>query len=309
LPLLGSWFAMTLSALLATEAGPGVDRAGPDVDRAAPQPAPPPHRSLLDPLGAQPVALPEVDLKDANDGSGDLLYQGNGFSARVAPDGSVAFKDKNLTGSSPIPWFPMKARMPVPSLQSSVVSLLQGRRPPKPPPSELDVGLPPPETKQVNPDVSRYRPDPRENCRECTFNSLAVPVQGLTRFDAADQLEQFSGKDPHRYQKAQFLAATSERRIRMAARLHASNISRASDELPGRLEAIACDARLTYRERRAIITALSAEMDTNTPEGASARKSITAFLTRFDGGSVVCPAVTTGAPPSIRFQPSTSIPR
>lgn len=307
--MLGSWFAMTLSALLATEAGPGVDRAGPDVDRAAPQPAQPPPRSLLDPVGPQPVALPEVDLKDANDGSGDLLYQGNGFSARVAPDGSVTFKDKNLTGSTPIPWFPMKARMPVPSLQSSLVSLLQGRKPPKQPPLEEEVGLPPPVTKQVIPDVSRYRPDPREDCRECSFNSLAVPIQGLTRFDTADQLERLSGKDPHRYQKAQFLAATSERRVRMAARMHATNISRASDDLPGRLEAIACDARLTYRERRAIIAALSAEMDTTTPEGASARKSIATFLTRFDGGGVGCPAVTTGAPPSIRFQPSTSVPR
>jgi hypothetical protein len=182
--------------------------------------------------------------------------------------------------------------MGVPSLQSSVVSLLKGRRPPKPPPSELDVGLPPPETKQVNPDVSRYRPDPRENCRECTFNSLAVPVNGLARFDLADQLERFSGKDPFRYQKAVFLAATHEQRVQMAARTHARAIRQATAELPARLQGIACDGRLTYRERRAIMTALAAEMDTTSPDGAAAQRSIRSFLAHFDAGEVTCTAKT-----------------
>ena len=274
------WLAFVLPALLVADAG--ADVAEPPEAARAP--------SLLDPIGPHRVAQPEVDLQDAKDGSGDLLYQGNGFSARVARDGSVTFSDKNVTGLSPIPWFPMKARMPVPSLQSSLVSLLQGRKPPKPPPSELDVGLPPPETKQVNPDVSRYRPDPRENCRECSFNSLAVPIQGLARGDITDQIERISGKDPHRYQKAVFLAATYERRVGMAARTHAANIRRASDELPGRLQAIACDDRLTHRERRAIIAALAAEMDRATPEGRSAVTSINGFLTRFDAGGVTCTA-------------------
>ena len=228
------------------------------------------------------------DLKEAKDGSGDRLYQGNGFSARVATDGSVSFSEKNVTGLSAIPFWPMDARMDVPSLQSSVVGLLKGRRPPKPPPSELDVGLPPPETRQVNPDVSRYRPDPRENCRECAFNSLAVPANGLARFDLADQLERFSGKDPFRYQKAVFMATTHEQRVQMAARTHARMIRQASAELPARLQAIACDGRLTIRERRAIIAALAAEMDTTTPDGATAQKSIRTFLASFDAGEVSC---------------------
>ena len=154
-------------------------QAGADLDRAPPPPAP----SLLAPIGPHRVAQPDIDLKDAKDGSGDLLYQGNGFSARVAPDGTVTFSDKNVTGLSPVPWFPMKARMPVPSLQSSLVSLLQGKKPPKQPPLEEEVGLAPPVTKQVIPDVSRYRPDPRENCREGNFGSLAIPIEGLGRFD------------------------------------------------------------------------------------------------------------------------------
>ena len=276
--MIASWFAIALPALFAADAG---------ADFTAPPPvsAPP----LIAPVGPPRAAQTErIDLKDAKDGSGDLLYQGNGFSARIAPDGSVTFSDKNLSGLNPIAWAPMKTRMPVPSLQSSLTRFLQGRKPPAPPPSELDEGLPPPETTQVNPEVSRYRPDPREGCRECTFNSLAVPVQGVARFDVADQLERFSGKDPHRYQKAVFLAATHEQRVQMAVRTHARNIRRESVALPGRLQAIACDDRLTHEERRSIIAALAAEMDAGTPEGASSRKTINAFLGRLDGGEVSC---------------------
>jgi len=275
--MIGSWFAVVLQAALAAQAGT-------DLDRAQPPPAP----SLLAPIGPHPVARPDIDLKDAKDGSGDLLYQGTGFSARVARDGTVTFSDKNVTGLSPVPWFPMKTRMPVPSLQSSLVSLLKGKKPPKPPPSELDVGLAPPETKQLIPDVSRYRPDPREDCRECSFNSLAIPIQGFARADVTDQLERLSGQDPQRYQKAVFLAATYDRRVQMAARAHAADVRRASDELPGHLQAIACDERLTHKERRAIIAALGREMDGTTAEGQSAARSITAFLARFDAGRVSC---------------------
>jgi len=278
--LIASWLAFVLPALLAADAGTDVDRA----PQAAPAAAP----SLLSPIGPHRVAQSEVQLKEAKDGSGDLLYQGNGFSARVAPDGSVTFSDKPITGASPIPWFPMKTRMPVPSLQSSLVSLLKGHKPPKQPPLEVDVGLPPPVTKQVIPDVSQYRPDPREDCRECSFNSLAIPIQGLARADVNDLVEHFSGKDPYRYQKAAFLAATYERRVNMAARMHAANVRRASDELPGRLQAIACDDRLTRRERRAIMAALAAEMDRTTPEGRAAATSINGFIGQFDAGGVTC---------------------
>jgi len=294
---MGSWFAIVLSALFAADADADVDRAGTAAPAAAPPPAtdslPARPPSLLSPIGPhriRPEGQEEVNLKDAKDGTGDLLYQGNGFSARIAPDGSVTFSDKNLSGLSPIPWFPMKVRMPVPSLQSSLVSVLKGRKPPAPPPSELDEGLSPPETKQVNPDSSRYLVDPRENCRECAFNSLAVPGQGLGRFDVNDQLDRLSGKDPHRYQKAVFLAATYDRRVQMAVKAHAGNIRRASAETPARLQGIACDERLTYRERRAILAALATEMDTTTPAGAFAAASTRAFLGRFDAGEIACAA-------------------
>ena len=269
-----------LAGLLAAEAGGDT--------QAVPQ-APP----LIQPPAPQRVAEPQrIDLKDAKDGTGDLVYETSGFTARIAPDGSVAFKDKRVSGLSQFPWFPMRdAPMAVPSLQASVKNLLKGRGPPAPPPSALDQGLAPPETRQVIPEVSRYLVDTRDSCRSnyCTnFMDLPLPVQFLGRFDVSDELTRFSGQDPARFQKATFLAATRDRRVQMTTRTHAANIQRAAAELPIQLQIIACDTRLTYRERRAILVALAREMDPNTPEGATAAATITTFVAGFDAGTVTC---------------------
>ena len=68
-----------LAGLLAAEAG---------ADTQAPAQAPP----LIQPPAPQRVGEPQrIELKDAKDGTGDLLYETSGFTARIAPDGSVAF--------------------------------------------------------------------------------------------------------------------------------------------------------------------------------------------------------------------------
>jgi len=282
--LIATWFAAVLPVLLAADAA---GQAAP-VAPAAPTTSPP----LIEPVPrrtADTERTERIELKDAKDGTGDLVYEGRGFNARVAPDGSVRFTDKRTTGKSPIPWWPMKTMMPVPSLQSSLTNLLKGKAPPPQGPTEEDVGLAPPVTKQLIPEVSRYRPDAREGCRECAaFNELAVPIQGFGRFDLTDELVLFSKQDPYRQQKAFFLASTRDRRIEMAVRTHAVNIRRANNELPGQLQGIACSDQLTYKERRAILVALGREMDTTTPEGASASKMIAGYVAQFDAGEVAC---------------------
>jgi len=282
--LIATWFAAVLPVLLAADAA---GQAAP-VAPAAPTTSPP----LIEPVPrrtADTERTERIELKDAKDGTGDLVYEGHGFNARVAPDGSVRFTDKRMTGKSPIPWWPMKTMMPVPSLQSSLTNLLKGKAPPPQGPTEEDVGLAPPVTKQLIPEVSRYRPDAREGCRECAaFNELAVPIQGFGRFDLTDELVLFSKQDPYRQQKAFFLASTRDRRIEMAVRTHAVNIRRANNELPGQLQGIACSDQLTYKERRAILVALGREMDTTTPEGASASKMIAGYVAQFDAGEVAC---------------------
>jgi hypothetical protein len=274
--------AAALPALLAADG----DAAG-----AAPNAIPP---AAFAPAPRPAGETQRIQLKDANDGSGDLIYQGTGFTARVARDGSVRFDDKGISDGTPLGFLPMRVAMPVPSLQSSVTALLQGHHPPPAPPSELDQGEAPPETKQLIPEVSRYDVDAREGCRICStgFFELAVPVNWFGRFDLTDELTRFSGQDPNRTQKAVFLVATREDRIKMASRSHAADIRRANTELPGRLQVIACTDALTYQERRATLVALAAEMDTATSEGASAAKAIDAFVARFDSGEVACGAPT-----------------
>jgi len=270
--------AVALPVLLAADASGAPqqdDRSSPPL--LAPQPR-----------QAGPEGTRRIDLKDAKDGSGDLVYEETTFTARIAPDGSVSFKDRRVSNPSLVPFVPMRTQFAVPSLQSSLKGLLKGKAPPAPGPSELDQGLAPPETKQVIPDVSRYRPDTREGNR-LDQNYMGIPViGGVGGFDAADELTRFSGKDPNRFQKANFLAATHDRRIAMAVRMHAVYIRQAVAELPGRLQSIACDDRLSYRERRAILVALANEMDTNVPEGAQAATDINAFVGRFDAGRVAC---------------------
>ena len=272
---LGLWFAAALPILAA------------DTGADVPPPAPPPAPALIpQPAPRFSDRVQEINLKEAKDGTGDLLYETPAFSARVAPDGTVAFTEKRVPGLSIVPFVPSGAPLAVPSLQSSLVSLLKGRKPPPPP--RIDDSLPPPETTQLIPDVSRYRADPREDCEKCQEPYTPALFGAFGRGDVSDELERFSGKDPNRYQKAVFLAATYDRRIDMAAKAHARNVRRADAELPGRLVAIACDTRLTYRERRAVLVALRGEMDTTTPAGANAATAIVDFLKLYDAGTVVC---------------------
>ena len=83
--------------------------------------------------GATTRAGHEIVLRPAEDGSGDLLYDGRGFRARVAPDGGVKFDDKKVTGLTPLPWLPEPVRYGVPSLQSTLRNALQGKPPPPAP--------------------------------------------------------------------------------------------------------------------------------------------------------------------------------
>jgi hypothetical protein len=251
--------------------------------------APKPGPRLLAPLPApRPPTDDEIVLRPAGDGSNDLVYEGKGIRARVAPDGSVRFDDKRVTGLSAVPWLPMRVQFGVPSLQASLNMFLRGK--PPPPPQERDDRGPPPETRQLIPDVSRYRPDPREDCRTCKFDGRLMVINATGRFDVTDELSRMNGNDPRRLEKANFLGATREARSKMAAKAHADNIRRAASELPARLQAIACDAQLSRPDRQAILGALRDEMNTSA-EGRDAAARISDFMARFnrpDAGVVDC---------------------
>jgi hypothetical protein len=203
-------------------------------------------------------------------------------------DGSVTFSDRRASDMSFLPpWLPAPVDNGVPSLQSTVTSLLRRKKVPQP------RKVPPPDDSfLIIPNVTPYRPDPREACRECNDIHFAPTLAGATgRFDLADELTRFAGRDPNRLEKARFLGATRELRIRMAVAAHAFWIRRATAELPARLEVIACGGDRSPAERRAILEALRAEMD-GSPEGRAAAARIAAFIeARFSSNAApVCPA-------------------
>ncbi len=228
-------------------------------------------------LGVPRSPIPEnYPLREAGDGSGDLLYETQAFSARVARDGSVTFKDRRISLRGVLdPWIPKAGPRNVPSLQETILGLARNRKVPR-----VDADARTDDSYLLIPNLSPYRPDPREGCRACTAAPLALLPLNLTgRFDLTDELMRFSGQDPYRYAKATFLAATRELRIEKAASSHAANLRRAVAELPSLLEQIACTTSLTRRERRGIIEKLRDELDRESPEAHTAARQIEGFLT------------------------------
>jgi hypothetical protein len=236
----------------------------------------------------------DYDLQPVKDGTGDLAYDGTGFTARVARDGAVTFRDKHLTVSLAL--LPHLGRGAVPSGVPSLESILRGhgtkRAAPPPVSAEEQAALY--GSRLPIPTVTPYRPDPREVCQypqPCFFNATLLPLSVKGGFDLTDELMRLGGQDAYRYAKAQFLAGTREMRIRMAARAHADDVRNSVTGLSDQLDAIACDGRRIVNERRAIIEALGAELDSSKPEGRAAQAEITRFLARFGqpNGASPCP--------------------
>jgi hypothetical protein len=234
--------------------------------------------SIENPWGGPSQASADYELRRTKDGTGDLLYDTTGFSARVTA--SLAL-------------LPLFGGHAVPSGVPSLESILRGhgtkRTAPRPVSAEEQASLY--GSRLPIPTVTPYRPDPREVCQypqPCFFNASVLVLSIKGGFDLTDELMRLGGQDPYRYAKARFLAGSRELRIRMAARAHADDLRRSATGLSEQLGTIACDGRLTVDERRAIIEALGAELDTSTPEGQAAEAEIARFLVRFhqpDGGS------------------------
>jgi len=243
------------------------------------------------PDGVAPRVPDDYQLQRATDGSGDLVYEAPGFSARVAHDGTVRFRDRHVSALKLIPIVPGAPPAGVPTLEGTLRGLgkKRGARPPGPPPDPT-----PDETRDPATTFSRFHPDPREACqypRPCFFDASVLLVGARGKLDVTDELMRMAGQDPYRYEKARFLTATREMRVRLAARAHAEDVARSGEELKHRLQTIACDDQLRPSERRAIVDALRAELDTGTPEGRAQADEIRRFLGVLDhqDGGVRCP--------------------
>jgi hypothetical protein len=243
--------------------------------------APADRPSLLSPVigGRQVEAKPRYDLKPAKQGGYE--YEDTRFSAHIAPDGRVSFKDQGVgKGWRWVPFLPEPLPPGTETLESAVGALFGRRRPtPAPPPPPR---LPPPNKSPT--DAAKAPLDRREDeARRITGKVL--PIAASDTLDVTDAYYRLLGEDPYRYEKARFLAATSELRLAMAARAQAADLRRALPEIPKRLAAIWADRSQPPAARRRLICGLWAELRQDDAARAGAAAVIEFVRERLPAGS------------------------
>jgi hypothetical protein len=242
--------------------------AGPNPDGGSPLLTPP----SLTPLGTveppyDPVVESGYDLRISGQG---YLYQGLNFDAQISPDGSVSFRDKHgSVGFAPFSWITIPASRREPQLLERTPSEPSIRRSPWLPPSER--ARPPLRT-----------PEQREICPRDSSCWTPIPmtgsiVAGSVGFDVTEDFMRSLGGHPYAREKAGFLSATFEFRLKLAVDARKQLMKETLDFFPERLQALWADARYSPRERRRIIYELWAQTDT-TRAGAQAAEMIDLFV-------------------------------
>lgn len=199
-----------------------------------------------------------------------FYYEDNKFEARVAPDGTVTFKAKRGSAAFARPWQANTARPQAPLADRTARDPSFARRAP---------WLSTPSTTPVSP----REQEPLEVCppwSSCYAGPLQQNVVGVSgSFDLTDEIMRALGKDPLARDKARFLSATFEFRMKLAIEARKQEMLQALDSFPRRLEDLWADTRYSPRERRRILYELWIQMD-NTPDGARAGKMIDLFIRR-----------------------------
>ena len=200
------------------------------------------------------------------------VYESPRFEARVARDGVVSFKDKHISTAFSLPFlgFLDRASRPRgPTLESALRDYFDKRRRPAPEP----VPEPPPLPRRI--EQSEICP-PGSSCH---WQSLPVAINVHGSFDLTDEIMRGLGQDPYAPEKARFLSSTFEFRIKLAIEARKTDLKRAFERLPSRLDELWGDDRYSPRERRRILYELWYETD-RTPEGERAATIIRNFIRR-----------------------------
>jgi hypothetical protein len=232
----------------------------------------------VNPDGGIPLWAPRLKPVDSVEGSYALHKWGEGyfyedarFEARVAPDGTVGFKDKRGSATFiPLSWAVKGTdKRPAPLPERSAKDPAAGRRAPwLPPPEQTRTPSRMPPKEELCPPGSR-----------CWFPPSATVIGVEGTFDLTEELMRTLGKDPHALEKAHFLSATFEFRIQMAIAVRKRQMKQALENFPRYLDELWADTRYSPRERRRILCELWYETD-RTPDGARAAQMIDAFVTK-----------------------------
>jgi hypothetical protein len=236
-----------LLLLAAADAAPPADQ--PSAGRPSPPPFLPSVRNSL--AQPEPRAYP---LRRSGEG---YEYSDSRFTARVAPDGAVTFSDKRLpTKLHLIPLFPRAHPPGTPTLESSLRDVLGRRRAPVPPPELVPPPVDPEPTRVYTP-ISRRDPE-RENP---TYPDTPIWIWMISgRFDLTDEYYRAMGNDPYRHEKARFLAATFDFRLRLAVQHQIATLRRALHAFPDTLQQLWDDRTRPAVERKRLLCALWSEL-------------------------------------------------
>ncbi len=200
------------------------------------------------------------------------LYQGPRFDARIAPDGAVSFKDKQVSTSFvPFAWIVIPRVQRKPELLERSAGEASVQQSPWIPPFER--AHPP-----------RRTPEHGDLCPPGSSCGTPIPMNGsliavTESFDLTDEFMRGLGQDPYAREKARFLSATFEFRMKLALDASKQSMKDTLDFFPQRLEALWADTRYSPRERRHIIYQLWSQAD-STPEGQRAAEMIDLFIKR-----------------------------
>ena len=203
-----------------------------------------------------------------------FVYQSPRFEARVARDGLVSFKDKHLSAALSLPFLGFLergSRPRGPTLESTLRDYFDKRRRPVPEAASPSEPAPLPRRLEQN-----------EICppgSSCYWQSLPVAISVHGSFDLTDEIMRGLGQDPYAAEKARFLSSTFEFRIKLAIEARKTDLKRALERLPFRLDELWGDDRYSPRERRRILYELWYETD-RTPEGERAAGIIRDFIRR-----------------------------
>jgi hypothetical protein len=200
------------------------------------------------------------------------------FSAQVARDGRVTFSDHHLSrGLRLIPFIPEPHPPGTQTLEGTVRKLL-GERP-------RNVDPPPAPEPKVDPVASPELPKTEaERKWRAEYPYLTVAMANST-LDLTDEYYRMLGEDPYRREKARFLAATFDMRLKLAARAEAAELRSEVANLSDRLAQIWADRTQPPAARRRVVCALWAELARD-GKGAGAGHVITTFVrTRLAAGT------------------------
>ena len=220
-----------------------------------------PHAAAQDPAAAAPLLVPVPKKPAPNEGeyllmpkrAGGYEYDDFNFRAHIAPDGHVTFRDKHFR------------------LETRVFGVLveKYRRAGDGRPSLLQA------LGQVMRDDPDWPISPMlEVCQQrvdmllpglapCIMTMTPISIRGS--FDLQDELLRSVGQGWYKYEKAKFLSATFDFRLRLAAARHAKLLREAIADIPDRLDGLWRDVSFTPRERRRIMCLLWAEVAVEDP--------------------------------------------